>query len=416
MNKFTDKLVEVGNKLASQKHLRSISSGLMAIMPLTMLGSIFQLIAALPDIFPFIPAFSEAVSNAILFPYNMAFGLFGVIAVVSIAYYHARYYNMDVLQAPIVALIAFIMIAAPITDSTLDATYIGSQGIFLAIFVALITVEAMRFLLNHNVKINLPDSIPPFVASTFEAIIPMVIIVSGFYGLSLICQYFTGQLIPAWFMGIISPAIEGSESLWFCMLMAFIIAFLQFLGVHGFNAVSGIILPLLIANTAENAAAYAAGETATKIFTLPMFQMSGVFCYIIPILFLMCKSERLKSMGKISIVPAVFGIAEPIQYGAPIMFNPILGIPWIVMYTVNMGVVWCAMNFGLVSKAIIAASSNIPMPIFQYLCTLDFRAVILFVVMFIISAIIWIPFVKVYDKQCLAEEEETKKVKEAEAA
>ena len=55
-------------------------------------------------------------------------------------------------------------------------------------------------------------------------------------------------------MSLLTPAIQGSESLWFCMLMAFIIAFLQFLGVHGFNVVSGIILPLLIANTGANAA------------------------------------------------------------------------------------------------------------------------------------------------------------------
>lgn len=406
MKNLLDKLIEVGNKLATQRHLQSISFGLMAIMPLTIFGSIFQLISAIPDIFPFVPAFSEQMKNAILFPYNIAFGLFGVIAVVSIAYYHARSCQLDQLQAPIVSLLSFIVLAAPMSDNLMDASYLGSQGIFLAIIVALVTVEVMKFLKDHHIKISLPDSIPPAVAGSFDAIIPMCIIVAGFYGLSLICQNLTGQLLPAWIMSLLTPAIEGSESLWFCMLMAFIIAFLQFLGVHGFNVVSGIILPLLIANTGANAAAYAAGETATKIFTLPMFQMSGVFCYVIPLLFLRCQSERLKSIGKIAIVPAIFGIAEPIQYGAPIMFNPILGIPWIAFYTINMGLVWCCMNFGLINKAVIAASSNIPMPFFQYFCTLDIRAVVMFVVMFIISAIIWYPFIKVYDKKCLAEEKQ----------
>jgi len=404
MKNIQDKLIEVGNKLATQRHLQSISFGLMAIMPLTIFGSIFQLISAIPDILPFVPAFSEEVKNAILFPYNIAFGLFGVIAAVSIAYYHARTYKLDQLQSPIVSLLSFIVLAAPIQENTMDATYLGSQGIFLAIFVSLITVEAMKFLKEHHIKITLPESIPPAVAGSFDAIIPMCLIVTVFYGLSLICQSATGQLLPAWIMSLLTPAIQGSESLWFCMLMAFIIAFLQFLGVHGFNVVSGIILPLLIANTGANAAAYAAGETATKIFTLPMFQMSGVFCYVIPLLFLRCQSERLKSIGKISIVPAIFGIAEPIQYGAPIMFNPILGIPWIAFYTINMGLVWCCMNFGVVSKAVIAASSNIPMPFFQYFCTLDFMAVIMFVVMFIISVIIWYPFIKIYDKKCLEDE------------
>ena len=62
------------------------------------------------------------------------------------------------------------------------------------------------------------------------------------------------------------------------------------------------------------------------------------------------------------------------------------------------------MNFGIMGKAVIAASSNIPMPFFQYLCTLDWRAVLIFVVMFIVSGLIWYPFIKVYDNKCLDEE------------
>ncbi len=406
MKKFEEKLIEWGNRLATQRHLQSISYGLMAIMPLTIFGSIFQLIAAAHDILPFIPAYSDSVKNAILYPYNMAFGLFGVIAVIAIAYFHARSYNLNQIQAAIISILSFIVVSAPIDSSTgtMNSTYLGSQGIFVAIFISLISVEVMRFMEKHNIKIKLPDSIPPVVAGTFNAIIPMCTIVTGFYLLSLLCQALTGQLLPAWFMNILSPAINASESLWFCMLVQFLIALLCFFGVHGFNVLSGIILPLLIANTGMNAEAYAAGETATKIFTLPMFQMSGIFFWIIPALFLKAKSERVKSIGKIAFLPSIFNISEPIQYGAPIMFNPILGIPWVIMPTVNMGIIWCAMYFGFMNKAVIMASANIPMPIFQYLCTLDWRAVVVFLIMLVFSYLLWKPFVAIYDKKCLAEE------------
>ena len=417
MKNFQDKLVNAGNILATQRHLQAISNGLMVIMPLTIFGSIFQLISVLPDIFPFIPAFSESVTNAILFPYNMAFGLFGVIAVIAIAYFHARNYELNQIQAAIISLLSFMVVAAPIDSDagTMLSSYLGSQGIFLAIFISLIAVEIMRFMDKHNIKIKLPDTIPPVVAGSFNAIIPMCVIVTIFYALSLICQGASGMLLPEMIMSVLSPAIDASESLWFCMLAAFLIALLQFFGVHGFNVLSGIILPLMITNTGLNAEAYAAGEEATHIFTLPMFQMSGVFVYIIPILFLRGKSERLKSIGKISIVPAIFNIAEPIQYGAPIMFNPILGIPWIIMFTVNMGIVWCSMYFGFLDKAVIMASSNIPMPVFQYLCTLDWRSVIVFLIMLVFSWALWKPFVSIYDKKCLEEEAALKEVKEKEA-
>lgn len=403
--KFQDKLIDLGGKMASQKHLRAISRGLMAIMPLTILGSVFQLISALPDIFPFLPAYSDAIKNAILFPYNMAFGLFGVIATLTITYFFAENEKVDIIQSEVIALISFMILAAPINSETnsFDATYLGSAGIFLAIIVSLLTVSLWKLYDKHGFKIKLPDSVPPYVAGSFNAIIPMVLIVTVFYLFSLGIQAATGQLFPAMIMSVLAPAINASESLGFCMFVAFMIALLQTFGIHGFNVMSGIILPLLIANTGENAAAYAAGETATKIFTLPMFQMSGVFMWIIPVLLLRCKSKKLREMGKVGLIPALFNIAEPIQFTV-ITFNPILGVPWILMFTINMAIVWISMATGFCGKAVIMASSNIPFPFFSYLCTLDFKAVIVFAIMLVVSYLIFKPFVAAYDTQCLKEE------------
>ena len=45
MNKFTEKLAAIGSKMANQCHLQAVSYGMMIIMPLTIFGSIFQLIS-----------------------------------------------------------------------------------------------------------------------------------------------------------------------------------------------------------------------------------------------------------------------------------------------------------------------------------------------------------------------------------
>lgn len=402
---FQDKLIDIGGKMANQKHLQAISKGLMAIMPLTILGSVFQLISAIPDIFTFLPAYSDTIKNAILFPYNMAFGLFGVIATLTITYFFAKTEEADILQSEIVAFLSFMILASPLDSeaNTFDATYLGSSGVFLAIIVSLITVSLWKLYDKHGYKIKLPDSIPPYVAGSFNGIIPMLLIVTVFYLFSLAIQAMTGQLFPALIMSVLAPAITASESLWFCMFVAFMIALLQTFGIHGFNVMSGLILPLLVANTGENAAAFAAGETATKIFTLPMFQMSGVFMWIIPVMLLRCKSKKLKEMGKVGLVPSLFNIAEPIQFTV-ITFNPILGVPWILMYTINMAIVWISMATGFCGKAVIMASSNIPFPFFSYLCTLDWKSVVVFAIMLVVSYLIFKPFISAYDAQCCKEE------------
>lgn len=410
MNKFTEKLAAIGSKMANQRHLQAVSYGMMIIMPLTIFGSIFQLISALPDIFPFIPKYSKAVSSAILMPYNLAFGVFGIVAAIAIAYFLARGYKMNVLNAGVTSMLSFLLVSGAYdpAKNTFDGTFLGSAGIFVAIVVALISVEITRFLDVHNIKIKMPDSIPPVVADSFNGIITLSANALLAYAVMLICKETTGQPLPALIQQVLAPALTASESIWFCMFVQGMIALLTCIGVHGFNTLSGIILPLALANQGINAACYAAGKPATQLFTLSSFQMTGCFYWIVPVLFLLCKSERLKAVGKVSIIPAIFNINEPIQYGAPLVFNPLLAIPFIVTNMVNAGIVWASMYLGFCDKAAIMVSANIPMPIFQYLVTLDWRSIIVFLVMVVVSYLVFKPFVSAYDKECLKEQEEMK--------
>lgn len=406
MNKFTEKLSLIGNKMASQRHLQAISYGMMVIMPLTIFGSIFQLISALPAIFPFIPAYSESLNNAILLPFNLAFGIFGIVATIAISYFLARNYKMNLLNAGITSLISFLLVSGAfnLETNSFDGTFLGSAGIFVAIAVSLVTVEITHFLEIHHVKIKMPDSIPPIVADSFNAIISVTFNALLAYLVMMLCQTTTGMPLPAIIQNFLAPALTASESIWFCMLVQGLIALLSCIGVHGFNSLAGIILPLAIANQGINAECLAAGVPATQLFTLSSFQMTGCFYWIIPIMMLRCKSERMKAVGKVAVIPSIFNISEPIQYGAPLVFNPLLAVPFIIVNMVNAGIVWCSMYFGLCDKAAIMVSSNIPMPIFQYLVTLDWRSIIVFVIMVVASYLIFKPFMRAYDKQCLEEE------------
>lgn len=407
MNKFTDKLTTVGNAMAGEKHLRAITYGMMALMPLTIFGSIFQLISALPDIFSFLPAYSDSVKATILLPYNISFGVLGLVAAIAIAYHLARGYKMNELSAGFVSLIAFLVLSGCFNSETssFDITFLGSAGIFVAIATGLISVEVSRFLENHNIKIKMPDSVPPYVTDSFNTIITMTVNVSIAYIIAIICQNAAGMSLPALIQSILAPAFTASESIWFSIAVQGLIALLSCLGVHGFNTLSGIILPLAIANTGINADLYAAGQPATQIFTLSMFQMSGCFYWILPVMMLRCKSDRMKAVGKVSLIPAIFNISEPIQFGAPLVFNPLLAIPFILTNMVNATIVWCSMYFNLCSKTVIMTSSNIPMPIFQYLVTMDWRSIIVFAVMVVVSYLIYKPFLAAYDKSLVEQEQ-----------
>ena len=117
----------------------------------------------------------------------------------------------------------------------------------------------------------------------------------------------------------------------------------------------------------------------------------------------------MKTMGKVCIGPSIFNINEPVVYGFPIAFNPTLMIPMWLCSIVGTTIEYLVMKVGLLnipSKMI--QVGQIPAPFSSIMITEDFRAAIWWVVLFVVYWLIYAPFFKSYDRQCLAEEEAEK--------
>ena len=51
---------------------------------------------------------------------------------------------------------------------------------------------------------------------------------------------------------------------------------------------------------------------------------------LVLLMLFVAKSQQLKVLGKAAILPGLFNINEPVIFGAPIVYNPYLIIPFIV--------------------------------------------------------------------------------------
>lgn len=268
MKKFTDFLDKylspVADKLSNNRFLKSIADGVIMTMPLTMIAAVFSIINSLPNILPFLPYWSPEVASAIMLPYNLLFGLLALIISFTVAKRHAKYYELNETNCGIVSLICFVLIASPLENNTFDATFFGYAGIFSAVITGLVSVEIYRFLVQHNIKIKMPDSVPPLVSSSFETIVPLFILISVFYLGSLACQEFTGMLIPAWIQQIVTPAIQGGDTITYQVAIHFFMKLFFWLGMHGWAILAGIMMPIQTALLAEQSAAAAAGQACAK--------------------------------------------------------------------------------------------------------------------------------------------------------
>jgi PTS system cellobiose-specific IIC component len=126
------------------------------------------------------------------------------------------------------------------------------------------------------------------------------------------------------------------------------------------------------------------------------------------ILLLFAKSARLKSIGRATFAPSLFNINEPLVFGAPIAFNPILMIPFWINGTLMPVIAYLVLKAGWVAIPYKAFQLwYIPYPISTFMVNGDWKGVVLIFIMMIISLLIWYPFFKVYDNQELKYEQET---------
>ena len=195
--------------------------------------------------------------------------------------------------------------------------------------------------------------------------------------------------MPNLIMSFLTPAISGVDNVWMFMGIYLFSNILWMFGINGSSIVFPIVFALGIANTGLNGELVNLGKDPTAIMNLQMFRYAllGGAGNTLGLVLLMCrsKSKHISSIGRLSIVPGICGINEPIMFGAPIVLNPILSIPFLVMPCISIGLGYLVQKIGLVSMGYIVDPSFTPFFAQGFLSALDIRNVIFMIVLIIIS-------------------------------
>ncbi len=113
----------------------------------------------------------------------------------------------------------------------------------------------------------------------------------------------------------------------------------------------------------------------------------------------MSKSPHIKSIGKLSLVPGIFNINEPILFGAPVVMNPILGIPFVLAPLINGTIAWFMIKANIAERIIMMVPWTTPAPIAAFLASdLSPLNFLLSISLILLSIILYYPFVKIYEK------------------
>ena len=305
----------------------------------------------------------------------------------------------------------YCLVLNPVIDENwflyINYSYFGPTGSFACLVIGEFVACVFYNWTKHNF---LEDSaLPDFVVGWINNIVPIVLAL----GITMVVT----QTMHIDVIGIIdnlfSPiAALGGTYIGFVLLIT-IPTILYSLGISSwaFGAVSN---PIYFANIAANIAAVEAGQKATLIatseatFTAALITLGGMGCTLplVVMALLRGKSKKMKTMGRVCIAPSIFNINEPVVYGFPITFNPTLMVPMWLCSVVGATIEYAVMKLGLLnipSKMI--QVGQVPAPISTVMITEDMRGILWWAVLFVVYWLIYAPFFKTYDRQCLAEEE-----------
>lgn len=403
-------LTRVG-RIAEQKHLQALRDGVVATIPLLLIGSFF-LICAFPPI-AFLAKMVTPYVKSLLAVVNATFGIMGLVAAFSIAYALATSYKIDALSSGLLSVSAFIL-ASPFKDGNIDSGLMGSKGLFVAMIIGLLVVEIQRFMIRENIIIQMPKEVPLSVGRSFAVLVPGFVILVSIFLINITLDNWGGLTIPEVINQIVTaPLLHLGSTLPAVLIAVFTIQMLWFFGIHGQALIgTGIMAPIWLALTQQNAAAKMAGQAIPNIICqqfIDAFILIGGSGTTLALAILLCtivKSNQLKALGRTSIFPGFFNINEPIIFGMPIVMNPIMIIPFIIAPLLCVITTFIFMASGVVDKPYALAPWTTPAFISGYLVTGDWKGTALQLLNFSLAGLIYYPFLKIWDKAKIKEEQQ----------
>lgn len=452
-------------KFVNTKPITALKDGMVYALPFIIIGSIFLILSNIP-----IPAVASALkasgwSAFFSQAYTTSFGFISIWAAVGIAYVYVRNEGYEALPAGLTSLSSFLLLqflqvdnplvgamgksgtgitdvagnvvysgaklsqqidklphvvqtylTSPVTG-VINNTWLGGQGMIAAIIIGILVGWSYSAMMRAGWKITLPEQVPANVANQFTAMIPAGVILT------------VSMLIYAFFKGVMSTdllqliykllqaPLQGlSDSLGGALIIAFLVPFFWFFGVHGGLIMGAITSGLLIPNTFDNANLYQHNQLSlangahivTNEFYNNFINLTGSGITIGLVIFTLyaAKSVQLKSIGKIEFIPALFNINEPFLFGLPLVMNPFLAIPFFLTPVIVALTTYLVIYFGIVPPLNGVAAPWTTPPIISGFLIGGWKMAIWQAIVLVMSTGIYFPFAKKYDNYLLAQEQE----------
>lgn len=415
------KMLPLAEKISSNIYLTALKNAFIALIPFLIVGSFFLLLTNFP-----ISGYNEFMTSLLgkgtldklNYGINASYGLMTLLVIITFSKELVEKLNLSQSTAILPIAIFFLMLPGSVTTESgniVSGAYalldFSSESMFLGIIVTVITIKMVEFLENRAFTIKMPDSVPPEIAKSFKSLVPILVVLLFWIIIKVLFES-THFGTPGKFISVMlqEPLLYLGNSIFSQLIAEMMISLFWFFGIHGDSIVTSVMGSIWQTLSAQNLAQTQAGLAATNIITQQFRDVyliaggTGFTGALLISIFMVAKSTRLKQLSKLAAPAAVFNINEPIIFGLPIVLNPLMLIPFIIT-----PIVLCTVTYVVIALGWVPPTSGVSIPwttpIFvSGFLTTGVSGVVLQAVNLAIATTIYLPFVKILDKQYLHEE------------
>ncbi|MFM7075484.1 MAG: PTS sugar transporter subunit IIC [Planctomycetaceae bacterium] len=375
----------------------AIRAGVVAVVPLTIVGGLFMLLAHPP-----LPALEGRLAPwqpLLEIPVTATFGLIGLFVCLAVAYDLAERRGQDRLSALLLAGVPFLMLALDPASGAPRMEALGSAGILVAILVAIIAVETQGWLERRGAVIRMPAEVPRMVAESFASLVPLAVLLVGFWLVRFVAGFDLAEALARLFR----PLVSALDTLPGIVVYAFLVAALWSVGINGDNALDTVVGPVFLQYLVENAAAWEAGTpppwTTAQGFFTTFANVGGTGATLaLALVLLHSRDPATRKVARLSLPSQIFQINEPLFFGLPIVLNPLLMVPYVACAVLLTGSTWLLMEAGLIGRPVVGIPWTTPPVIGHWLVTGgDWRAALWGAVSIVLAMAVWWPFARRYE-------------------
>jgi len=380
--------------------IKAIKDGFAGIMPILLIGAFIFMLVELE-----IPLYLDAMAVPgrnwhITFEqiYRGALGIIPIAAVFSISYtlaLHSPHYSSRVLSPLVPSLVGlsclFMLAAAP--GFGIRFVEFGPGGVFLAVVVAVVSHLLFFFFYRFRLIVVRPKAATAYLAQVVLLLEPVLFTVLVFGILRYIFNAFGVYDIPDAIGERVIYMLAGiyhriNSPVLFVMIFTFIYQLLWFFGLHSGDIVYSV---------ADHVGwSYVLCPDFFRFFVLA--GGGGALSFIFAVLIVRWKNAMRPVL--LSLPMGIANIGTPILYGLPVLFNPILLVPFIFAPVFSGMIARIAVSAGMNMVVTAGVAPTMPPVIGGWMATGSAMVGFMQILTLAISTLIYLPFVWIANNTC----------------